>query len=313
MDERRIGLYFLADDGVYDWVVAFLESLRTWDPDLPCLCIPFSSRFDRLAALAGRYAFRALEHPAFAALDALGKRLSHRPQSIATNMFRKFAMFDGPFDAFAYFDADTLILDPLTPRIHRFAESEVDFAFPHPCPEQVYTPARWERESSAFGSRGFNAGVWMGRRHGVALPDVLGRFADEAEPLKADFAPTWDQPFMNYCVDHAGLTRATFAELFPEPHHCLWGGEQLALRPGERPGAVVTPDGRQVILAHWAGFGVGTRMPYRWLFEQYRFRGRPFAKVAWRVGHRLAPATRVFRRAVGRLRKMFSKPGGGGG
>ncbi|MFO0813526.1 MAG: hypothetical protein U0796_09920 [Gemmatales bacterium] len=233
--------------------------------------------------LANKYNFNMYNHPSFATLDVIGKRLSHRQNSIATNMFRKFAVFDGPFNTFAYFDADTLILDSLLPRLQYFSNSSIDFIFAHSSPEQVYKPVFWEQQSLLYGSLGFNAGIWISRQHVLNIADVIGIFADEAECLKNNFAPTWDQPFFNYCIDHSNIKKCHFSEFFRKPHLSLWPGECHNIRNGRLNMSYVTDTGHPVILVHWAGYKIEYRMPYRWLFEEYRFGNMCINKLAWRM------------------------------
>ena len=42
-----IGVYFSANDVVYDWAIAFLNSYRTFNPDLRLILIPFNEECDR--------------------------------------------------------------------------------------------------------------------------------------------------------------------------------------------------------------------------------------------------------------------------
>lgn len=56
-DESAVGVYFSANDVVYDWAIAFLNSFRTFNPDLRLLLIPFNEQCDRLLQLRERYGF----------------------------------------------------------------------------------------------------------------------------------------------------------------------------------------------------------------------------------------------------------------
>jgi hypothetical protein len=45
--EFSMGVYFSANDVVYDWAIAFLNSYRTFNPDLRLILIPFNDQCDR--------------------------------------------------------------------------------------------------------------------------------------------------------------------------------------------------------------------------------------------------------------------------
>src|SRR5260370_3390370 len=45
------GVYTLANDPMYDWLVAFLESLREHEPALPIVVIPLDDRISRIKRL----------------------------------------------------------------------------------------------------------------------------------------------------------------------------------------------------------------------------------------------------------------------
>jgi hypothetical protein len=65
MKYERIGVYFLADDGVYEWVLGLLHSLRTIAPDVCVYCVPFSNKIDRVMRLEKRYRFSILNDPTY--------------------------------------------------------------------------------------------------------------------------------------------------------------------------------------------------------------------------------------------------------
>ena len=67
------GVYFLANDHVLNWSIAFFESLRTHEPDMRLVMIPFDVRIEKIAALRDRYHFEIFDHPSLKALDELGR------------------------------------------------------------------------------------------------------------------------------------------------------------------------------------------------------------------------------------------------
>ncbi|NJR32479.1 MAG: hypothetical protein HC778_06160, partial [Chamaesiphon sp. CSU_1_12] len=53
--DLKIGVYFSANDVVYDWAIAFLNSFRKFNPDLRLILIPFDDRCNRLFQLKEKY------------------------------------------------------------------------------------------------------------------------------------------------------------------------------------------------------------------------------------------------------------------
>ena len=45
--KKRFGVAILANDGIYDWLLPFLESFREHNPTLPTYLIPFDRRMER--------------------------------------------------------------------------------------------------------------------------------------------------------------------------------------------------------------------------------------------------------------------------
>ena len=60
---------FMADDAYAGWAGRFLASLREQAPGVTVLCIPYSDRLERIAALRAEFGFTMVEAD-FAAIDA---------------------------------------------------------------------------------------------------------------------------------------------------------------------------------------------------------------------------------------------------
>src|ERR1043165_8997469 len=93
------GVYFVANDAIYDLAVAFLKSFRIHNPAVPLCLIPYDGELSRLLALSEQYNFACLEdHALFARCDEIsarihGKKFGH---------YRKLAAWHDPFDEFIY-------------------------------------------------------------------------------------------------------------------------------------------------------------------------------------------------------------------
>lgn len=120
------GIYTLANDVVYDQLVALLNSIEVnVSSEIPICVIPFDNRLERVrleisqrsnVTLFDSYdAIQRWEtfaqevwaaHP-----DAQKKNLSRPPWGKGHH--RKFIAFDGAFEKFVYYDADSLAMKPL--------------------------------------------------------------------------------------------------------------------------------------------------------------------------------------------------------
>jgi len=270
------GIYFLANDHVYEWSVAFLESFRAHNPSLPLVLIPYNDAVARLAELAPHYRFQVWQDGTLEALDALGQSFAEEGRPGWVNMFRKFAVFWGPFTHGLYLDCDMVVLDDLSDVLRAFCGSTYDFAFFDETDEYVYNrPVFMEAMKQQYHARPFNAGYWCART-GVLTLERVRQAAEEAKTHRDEFYYGVDQAFLNYCVHTLGLSHGGLSDLLPDLAHHHWAtrwrrvvSENGAYRVGHRE----SPDyGKRVKILHWAGYRISPVMPYRNIFLQYRLR-----------------------------------------
>lgn len=271
----RYGIYCLANDRVLEFTAAFFESLRTVGSDLPLIVIPFDERCARLRAVASGLDCTFLPEDELRRYDRLGQRFCSDPGCFG--MFRKLAVFEGPFDEFAYFDTDLVVLVDPAQLLAAFSTSRAEIVYTDRDPAEVYPPGPLRASMiERYDSPCFNAGFFLSRR-GVfewADLDAVGRGAAQA---RLDLAYRDDQTFLNYCVDVCGVTATELSELLPGFTRRQW-----AARSG------ISWDGRTAVMAdpaepdagcrfpfvHWAGFDVSPGMPRRDIFETFRRRAR---------------------------------------
>src|SRR6185369_9998739 len=107
--DMRRGVYFLANDRVYDQVLGFLNSFRTYNPTIPLRLIPFADDHERVAELADRYDFSIWTDAAVLRdCDAISRAFH---DGATSGHYRKLAMWTGDFDEFVYVDSDTIVLE----------------------------------------------------------------------------------------------------------------------------------------------------------------------------------------------------------
>lgn len=283
------GVYFLGNDAVQDWAIAFLESFRASNPDLALTLIPFDDKIGGIARLAAHYRFDILDHPLLPWLDALGSALrpSATPPSDMHRAFRKFIAFFGKYESFLYLDADIVVLEPVLPIFNALESSRLAMLYLDNAPAYVYRPSAFRQQMvEQYGAQLCSSGAWASRR---ALFDQasLAALHRQASLDRADFAPgVYDQPFFNYCFDRGGLRYAHTRVLLPDSPSRYWAGCPHCVQRGAHwviasPGAC--DDGARLTLLHWAGYDLDWTMPYRELFSHYRLRNEPwYGRLAYR-------------------------------
>ena len=104
----QLGAYFLADDGILDMAIAFLNSFRTYNASIPLCLIPYSDDFEQLTSLRRQYNFTIWRDVAALQWCDEISRLFH---GCAVGQYRKLAKWGGSFDRFVYIDSDSVVLN----------------------------------------------------------------------------------------------------------------------------------------------------------------------------------------------------------
>lgn len=272
-----LGVYFSGNDHVYSWVVAFLESYREFNPDLPLRLIPFNDHCERVFALADRYRFEIHTDSTFNDLEGIGRELELGITPTGPNWFRRFCSFWGPFEAFFYLDARTLVLTDLRPILEKLVDSRFDL-FHYDCAlDQVYNPGNFrEGLLERGGARGFNSGRWAAKQGLFAINELV-EYGKECCLIRNELNPrNTDQFFLNYCCDSKGLRIANFADVMGGMCSSGWGrqsGQVFRDKDRYRRWDHGGTDHKKIVpLLHWAGIPLSYTMPESNLFFQYRDR-----------------------------------------
>jgi hypothetical protein len=278
-DNKSIGVYFSANDVVYDWSIAFLNSFRTFNPDLRLILMPFNDNCERLLQLQEKYRFEIYVDPTFDRLEAIGAafELGHTPTG--PYWFRRYAAFWGPCERFIYLDVRQLVLGNLLPLItaldrYRFELLHYDCAL-----DQVYEPGEFRQQLLRQGkARGFNSGRWSSRR-GLFSIDEFERLAADALKIRSQLNPrNTDQAFINYCCDLKPVCYGHFAEVIGNLCQNAWARQPGTIYPVDNEYRRWDHGGldhqKQVILLHWAGYQLSSIIPHRDLFDRYLLQDR---------------------------------------
>jgi len=121
------GIYTLANDAIYDQLVALINSIEAnISEDIPICIIPYDNDLEKVKKLVSgchitlfddqksiqRWEdFTAEVWAAHPAAEAQSKIKS--PWYYKSHILRKFCSFDGHFDKFVFYDADSLAMKPI--------------------------------------------------------------------------------------------------------------------------------------------------------------------------------------------------------
>jgi hypothetical protein len=274
---RRRGVYFLANDQVLDLAIAFLNSFRTYNPEVALCLIPFGSDIARISALRERYGFTLWRDTGrLRSCDETSRAFHDR----TAGHYRKLAMWDGPFDEFVYIDCDTVVLHSID-FVFGYLDA-FDFVASH---SNLSHTRRWvwrdsmcatgtltEAQISYAASTGFLAS----RRECLPAAQIAERL-----PAARRLAPhmellCFEQPLLNYLIVTSGRRYTSLSMIAGtagtgEVPAERWAGD-LSLEV--RDGRVVNPVS-PTLLVHWAGEWAraareGHQVPYLDLWRFYR-------------------------------------------
>jgi hypothetical protein len=295
------GIYILANDFVYHQLIALLNSIEAnVGVDVPICIMPYDDRLDQVRAeIARRPQVSLFENQAaIAKWEAFATRawLAHDraqaawklrdlPAVYRLAMHRKLCCFEGEFDRFIYFDADTLALGPVDAIFEQLADFDWvanDYQY---CSDRKYIFDVPEAQLSTvftadqIASRIFCAG-WFASKKGVFSDAKLAELLTTLEAGEADVMALWgpDQSLMNYLVLRSKISYYNFAfqDKAPGSH---WSSQF------EEIDQVLYDQGRQLTYLHYMSIpttkfnqlcdGIDVAIPYRDLFLHYRYLQAP--------------------------------------
>ncbi|MFM2063180.1 MAG: hypothetical protein RLZZ507_2850 [Cyanobacteriota bacterium] len=277
--EQNIGVYFSANDKVYDWTIAFLNSFRTFNPDLRLILIPFNEECDRLLQLREKYNFELYIDSSFPRLEAIGKDFELGLTPTGHYWFRRYAAFWGPLDQFMYLDARQVILANLTPLIIALDKFGFDFLHYDCAINQVYEPGEFRQQLLRQGrGRGFNSGRWASRK-GLFSLEEFEKLAAESLKIREQLNPrNTDQAFINYCCDMKPVIYGNIAEVLGGICQNGWARQSGNIYQENGKYYLWDYGGldhkKQVILLHWAGYSLNKPIPNKFLLYRYLFINR---------------------------------------
>jgi hypothetical protein len=295
------GVYFLASDRILDLAIAFLNSFRAHNPDVPLCMIPYNPRHARVAQLASAYGFTMFPRPDLLdRCEAVGRFVLGREGG----RYRKLALWEGDFDEFVYIDTDTVVLHDVTFCFDHLADHDFVTSHSHDpgLLQWVWKPTvresgRLTKDQIDFSA---NTGFIVSRKPALRLEESERRQGEAAALAPWMEAPFDDQPLLNYLMVTSGRRYSSLSWLRESGAHPslpreVWAGQRGGVVEGGRISFASEPG--PVLLVHWAGqwqprridafpYAVARalrlkpptsgpvlrrRMPYRALWRHYRY------------------------------------------
>jgi hypothetical protein len=279
------GVFFLANDGIYDLSVAFLNSFRVHNPKSPLCLIPFRDDIDRISKLAAKYNFTIFDDQS---LLARCDEISRKIHGQVIGQYRKFVAWHGPFDQFIYIDADSVVTqdvsfayDFLEDHAFIFSHSDAPYLKRFVWKESIDATGVLTQEQINFSA---NTGYFCSAKGNLPLEEAEAKVAGAIGIVDHMVLFCVEQPFMNYLVVTSGKPYTSLWALAERRSIDIpfekWGGDHLKLQGMEY---CRTAENR-VFMIHWAGVWRPS------VLERFAY------DVAHKLGIRLAerPAVRRF-------------------
>jgi hypothetical protein len=326
------GIYTVANDVVYDQLVALLNSIEVnVGKEMPFCVIAYDDRLDLVRAeVEARENVTLLDDPAlFANWEDFSARVwKAHPSALKIwqergidgvyriGMNRRYCAFDprSPFDRFTYFDADVLVLNSLQTIFEKLDEHDfVVYDFQYKDVSHIYnvnSPKLLEVFSrERIDSEIFCAGFYAGKR-GLFPPEQRDWLVSRLEAGEADilYMAAPNQSVLNYMVMRSQTPVCNLALQLPYDRTT---GCSVTSSHFEERDRVLYDRGNRLTYLHYIGLssklfkqvcaGENIDFPYRELFLHYRYLHEPEKRPIFKTkpkSYNAPPslATRVFRK-----------------
>lgn len=281
------GVYFLADDNVIDLAIAFLNSFRKHNPRIALCLIPFSKYTDKIEKLYSKYNFEIYQNKeSLTHFQTISLHFfDHRP----INQFKKFTIWNGPFDEFIYIDVDTVILENIDFAFQFLQEYDIITSWAN-TPESrkfvwkdgIYETGKLTNEQINYSA---NTGFIISRKGIIALGDVDNKLAKGIFLSPYMVEKSFEQSFLNYMIVISGKRYTSLSMLassgrYPDIMLEVHADEKGKIKDGK---FIARDKAYPIVMVHWAGrwqpqwidrlFKRNIRyfMPHKKLWNYYRF------------------------------------------
>ncbi|MBW4650571.1 MAG: sugar transferase [Kastovskya adunca ATA6-11-RM4] len=298
------GIYILANDVVYEQLVALLNSLQVnAGKDFPVCVIPYDDRLEKVRQEIQTRSNVTL----FEDTDAIARWENFATQIWQTHpsalkswqqqgvngvyrlgMHRRFCAFDGPFDRFIYLDADILVMNSLEPFFEQLNNHDwVVYDFQYKDLSHVYNSQSQQLfkifEQERIDKEIFCAGLYASKK-GIFDEDRCQWLLTQLRANEADvlYMRAPDQTILNYLVMRSRLSSYNFSQHLPESERT---GCCVTSPHFQEQNHLLYDQGTQLTYLHYIGLssklfeqlcqGENIDFPYREVFLHYRYLHEP--------------------------------------
>lgn len=297
------GIYTLANDVVYDQLVALLNSIEVnAGRKIPVCIIPYNEKLDKvkLEVAARDNVILFEDYASINYWDNFATQVwKNYPRAQKTwrkwgfselyelPMHRKFCVLDGPFDKFIYFDADTLLMGPIDYIYEKLDnydwvtndfqyKSNLNYIFDGSASliQEIFPKLNLQEHIFCAG--------WFATKKHIFSADTLANLLDKLNSgeseVMAFIAP--DQSLFNYIVLKSGISYYNFAyEDYENATGNHWSSQF------DVQNHVLYDQGRRLTYLHYMSIGASAftklctgedvEIPYRDIFLHYRYLKSP--------------------------------------
>ena len=270
------GIYITANDKVTEHAIAFMNSIRFYDPDVPVVVIPYDNNYQGIAQILGDR-FGVTIYPDLDFIERLSQKLYTifgdgffaRP-----NQFRKQACWFGEFDEFLYIDTDIVVFEKIIDNLDYL--QKYDFLC---CDYQhsggiknVFSPTVIEQGifTEEELKNIFNGGFWASKKNLISEQDLYDIFTEcAAHPEYFDFSQkTSDQPIINYMILKKIPNRFNLVYKDGKAPGSWAGSNHFE----QKDNILFDPNSNQNLqYLHWAGIKIKPDCPYWDIWKHYRY------------------------------------------
>ncbi|MCU0543174.1 MAG: sugar transferase [Oscillatoriaceae cyanobacterium Prado104] len=300
------GIYILANDVVFEQLIALLNSLEVnGAKDIPVCIIPYDGRMEKvrsyISPLHNITLFENTDSIDFWENFATQVWTSHRKAQqvwqakncqpvYCLGMHRKFCCFEGHFDKFIYFDCDTLLmgsLDSIYQKLDKFDwvandfqyKSDLNYVFDLSSDKlpQIFKIEELPAQIFCAGWFASKKGI-LNRTNSTKLLEKLTSGESEILSLRGT-----DQPLFNYLVARSGISFYNFAYHQPDRVTGNHWSSQFDIID-----FVLFDRGKRLTYLHYMSIaaakftrlcaGEDVEIPYREVFLHYRYLKSPEKK-----------------------------------
>lgn len=298
------GIYILANDVVFDQLVALLNSIEVnIGEDFPVCVVPYNDRLDlvRQEIQTRKNVSLFEDSESIVKWENFAEQIwKAHPTAMQTwqekgvsgvnrmGMHRRFCCFDGPFDKFVYLDADILVMNSFESIFQQLDSHDfVVYDFQYKDPTHVYDVSSQKLlelfPESRISKEIFCAGLYGSKKNlfdDEKIDWLLSQLKNgEAEILYFN-GP--DQSILNYMVMKSGIASYNFSHHLPTTKRT---GCSVTSPHFEEQNFVLYDKGNRLTYLHYIGVssslfrkvcaGENLDFPYRELFLHYRYLHEP--------------------------------------